>query len=289
VIVTSVSARVRSQASSSSPEVRRVKLGTLLKVTNKQSGWYQVQIPSTGKTSSGWISISSADDFDSANREEVYRQVADKYYKDEMDFNTAAELFDFLSRASDELKSKNIADLELKRLLSLRASLALIPFDNITKAQKDFLKANENKVIYSEPAGTWYVRSELFWDLHKKYKDTKNGDNLAWIATQNPLPGECEGYVNCYLFILRATDGEYLNLYPTGEHADDAVKHITDMLEPIMQDLKEKTVYNGPTDVSDRAEFNRLIAELRSILSKLATTDKDKPIQQLEAIAEAFR
>jgi hypothetical protein len=280
---------VRSQANSSASEVRRVKLGSVLKVSGKNSGWYQVQLPSTGKTSTGWLSISSADDFDSANREEVYRQVADKYYKDEMDFNTASELYDFLNRAVNELKTKSASDLELKSLLSLRAALKSIPMDNITKSQKDFLKTTETKIIYSEPAGEWFVRSELFWDLHKKYKDTANAEKLAWVATKNPLAGECEGYVNCYLFILRATDGEYLSLYPSGENASEALKNITNMLEPIMQDLQEKSVYNGPTDVSDRAEFNRLISELRSILSKMPSTDKDKAIQQLEAIAEAFR
>jgi hypothetical protein len=257
-------------------------------VVGKQSGWYQVQ-NSGVKASNGWISISSADDFDVANREEIYRQLIDKFYKDEMDFNTASELFEFLTRASNEIKSKTAADIELKRLLSLRAALNSIQMENISKTQKDFIKATESKIIYSEPAGAWLVRSELFWDLHKKYKDNKDAEKLAWIATKNPLAGECEGYVNCYLFILRATDGEYLNIYPTGENSGEALKNIANMLEPIMQDLKDKVVYNGPTDVSDRAEFNRLISELRSILSKLATTDKDKPIQQLEAIAEAFR
>jgi hypothetical protein len=63
------------------------------------------------------------------------------------------------------------------------------------------------------------------------------------------------------------------------------------LLEPISADLKDKAVYNGPTDVSDRAEFNRLIAELRTIVSKLpfAEIEKQKTIQQLNKIAEGYR
>src|SRR5262249_35507142 len=156
---------------------------------------------------------------------------------------------------------------------------------------KDFLNLHKKDVVYSEPAGEWYVRSELFWNLHKKYATASSAEDIAWAATQNPLPGECEGYVNCYLFMLRETDGQYLNLYPSGKHAEQSLKNIKDLLAPIVDDLAEKKIYTGPTDVSDRAEFNRLLAELRTIVSKLpfSETEKQKTIQQINQIAEGYR
>ena len=91
--------------------------------------------------------------------------------------------------------------------------------------------------------------------------------------------------------MLRETDGEYLNLYPNGKNASQALKDINDLLDPIAADLTEKKIYTGPTDVSDRAEFNRLLAELRTIISKLpfAEAEKQKTIQKINQIAEGFR
>ncbi len=219
-------------------------------------------------------------DYDAASGDEITSQIVERYYAPEgMSFTVASELFGFLSN----VKNTN-ADLGLKRLLSLRQALKTLS-QPPSKEQKDFLKLSETSVTYSEPSGEWLVRSELFWDLHKKYKR----EDIAWEAAKNPLPGECEGYVNCYLFYAKQTDGEYLNLYPEGKNGLEALVNITNLLEPIVQDLESKSVYVGPTDVSDRAEFNQTIADLRSIISRLSYTEKEKPLQQLEKIAEGFR
>jgi hypothetical protein len=112
---------------------------------------------------------------------------------------------------------------------------------------------------------------------------------IAWEAANNPLPGECEGYVNCYLFDMRMRFGEYLNLHPKGSRAPEALRNMTDYLSPIAADASQKTVYNGPSDVTDRAEFNNLIAELRTIIARLPFVEKEKTLQQLRTIAEAYR
>jgi hypothetical protein len=229
---------------------------------------------------SGWLPSTAVDDYDSASSDEINAQIVERYYaQNGMSFTVASELYSFLSG----IKNTN-ADLGLKRLLSLRQALKALS-QPPGKEQKDFLKTSETAVVYSEPAGEWYVRSELFWDLHKKYKR----EDIAWEAAKNPLPGECEGYVNCYLFYAKQTDGEYLNLYPEGKNGLEALVNITNLLEPIVQDLETKSVYVGPTDVSDRAEFNQTIADLRSIISRLGFVEKEKPLQQLEKIAEGFR
>ncbi len=280
VIVNTVSARIKSQPSGSSTELRRSKLGTIYGVSEKKSSWYKVQFTSGGKTVGGWIPSTAVDDYDAASGDEINAQIVERYYaKEGMSFTVASELAAFLAN----VKNTN-ADLGLKRLLSLRQALKALS-NPPNKEQKEFLKTSESAIVYSEPAGEWYVRSELFWDLHKKYKL----ENIAWEAAKNPLPGECEGYVNCYLFYAKQTDGEYLNLYPEGKNGLEALVNITNMLEPIVQDLTDKSVYVGPTDVSDRAEFNQTISDLRSIISRLSYTEKEKPLQQLERIAEGFR
>jgi hypothetical protein len=280
VIVNTISSRIRTQASSNSAELRRAKLGTILGVSEKKGSWYRVQYVVSGKTLSGWIPATAVTDYDASAADEMNSQIVERYFvRDGMSFENASELFEFLSKSKS-----NSADFGLKRLLSLREALKKIS-QSPTKDQREFLKTYTDSIIYSEPSAEWYVRSELFWDLHSKNKK----DEIAWEAAKNPLAGECEGYVNCYLFYARQTDGEYLNLYSEGVHSPEALTNITNMLEPIVADLEEKSVYNGPSDVSDRAEFNKVISELRAIISKLSFLEKEKTLQQLSKIAEGFR
>ena len=291
IIVTSVSVPVRSLAKSDAPTVSNVKLGTILKVTEKNPAWYKVQYSTNGKNSSGWISANSTSDLSASDKPEIYHQIVERNYKPQMDFASAAELYEFLSKVDGELDSSDkSAEIEVKRLLALRSALKTIPADKReTSPYKEFLKAQENETVYSEPSGEWLVVSNQFWGLHNKYKKSTVSDSIAWEAANNPLPGECEGYVNCYLFDLRMRFGEYLNLHPNGKNAADALKNITDYLSPIVADSKQKSIYNGPTDVTDRAEFNNLVAELRTIIARLPFVEKEKTLQQLRQIAEAYR
>jgi hypothetical protein len=291
IIVTDVAARLRNQARANAAEVSRVRLGTILRVTEKNPAWYRVQYADGGKTANGWISANAVHDLNSGERAEVYRQIVERNYKAEMDFQSAAELVDFMTRAGGELeKSDAAAEMELKRLVLMRETLRKIPAGRGDEPPyREFLKAHEKSVVYNEPAGEWIVVSNQFWDLHKKYQPARIADQIAWEAAQNPLPGECEGYVNCYLFYLRMTTGEYLRLHPQGAKSADALRDLTGFLEPIAADAAQKKVYQGPVDVTDRAEFNNLIAELRTIVSRLPQSEKDKPLRQLREIAEAFR
>ena len=291
IIVTDVAARIRSQARSSAPELTQAKLGTVLQVSEKTPAWYRVQFTSGARTSSGWISANSVNDLNSAGKEQIYRQIAERYYKNEgMNFATASELYEFLTRAASETGNSDSAELGLKRLLALRSALKAVPAGKSDEnPYRDFLKAQGKNVVYSEPSGQWMAASSLFWDLHKKYAKSPLADQIAWEGAQNPLPGECEGYVNCHLFYIRMTAGEYLSLHPNGKRNLEALTNLTNSLEPIVSSLTERSVYTGPTDVTDRAEFNNLIAEIRTIVSRLPLTEKEKPLQHLKKIAEGFR
>jgi hypothetical protein len=89
--------------------------------------------------------------------------------------------------------------------------------------------------------------------------------------------------------MLRATDGEYLNFYPNGKYSKKALANITNLLEPIIADLGGKSVYAPPTDISDRAEFNRFLTELRTIISKMPDVDKTKTLQQINQLGEGYK
>lgn len=287
IITTVAAARVRSEPNVSSDVLKTLNLGTILNVSEKSGSWLKVQFAGE---QTGWISKTITTDFSDAKRGEIYQQIVAKRFKNEgMDFRAASETFDFLKTA--QANSKNLpADLAFKRLLALRAALKAIPFDKAEQnPYKSFLKTNEKEIVYSEPSAQWFARSELFWELHGKSAGQPISEEIAWQAAQNPLPGECEGYVNCYLFLLRNTNGEYLNFYPDGKYSRKALQNVADLLAPIAADAKEKTVYNAPADISDRAEFNRLLTELRAIISKSPQVEKARPLQQIKQIGEGYR
>lgn len=289
IIINSPAVVIRNSASSTASEITRARLGTSYSVVEKKSGWYRVQLPNQ---KSGWIAASAATDSNPSGNEEIYRQIVNKHYKAEkFTFAEAVEMFDFLTRVLPEIKTANTAaELGLKRLLALRYALNAIPPEKANeKIYQDFLKAQDANVVYSEPSAQWYVRAPLFWDLHSKYTNTPTGEQIAWEGARTSLPGECEGYVNCYLFVIRMTDGEYLNYYPTGKYTAESLTNIINFLEPIAADAEERKIYSGPTETGDRAEFNSLITELRVIISRIPNTEKERALAQLKKIAEGFK
>lgn len=179
---------------------------------------------------------------------------------------------------------------EFKRLVALQAALKKIPYDDYDKEpHKSFLKWNENETNYSDPSAEYYVRSELFWDLYEKNRAHPIAEQIAWTAAKNPLPGECEGYLNCYLYVLNARWGKYLSIYPKGRYSLDALNLLGQALSPMVGDRVKRAVYGGPTDASDRAELQKLLAELEATVSRTSGTRGAKVRGQVKLLREAHR
>lgn len=178
---------------------------------------------------------------------------------------------------------------EYKRLVNLQTALRKIPFNKQDREPHlSFLKRNEKDLVYSDPAGEWYVRSDRFWALQKKYQRLAIADRIAWSAAETPLPGECEGYVPCYLGAIRRTHGKYLKLYPRGTYSKKAVQQMIKSLQYIVDDAaSSKKNYDGPAE--DDAEFAKLIKELMQILKPVAHAEKKIALSQLKAIEAAYK
>ncbi len=115
-------------------------------------------------------------------------------------------------------------------------------------------------------------------------------DKIAWTAAENTLPGECEGYIHCYLSVIRLTYGEYLTRYPKGMYSKQAVQQIVYSLSHIANDVASQTKnYEGPTENSERAEFTKAVKELTNILSNVAQPQAAKALSQLRIIEAGFK
>ena len=289
IIVIAAASKIRQQPRNSSTQLASVKIGKTFSVVERSGGWYRVEY---GNGKSGWISDTLVKNYKTNDRDKIYADIANRYFRQKtVDAGTAAEVLEFLRTAqalvgSDDAK----AEMNLKRLRVLSLALKSIPAAKSDDAPYDnFLKANEKEIVYSEPGSQWFVRSEILWDLRTRYAKLPIAEEIAWDAAQNPIPGECEGYVNCYLYQIRATSGEYLNFYPNGKHSKEALKNLTDYLEPLAVELKKNAATAPPSDISDRAEFNRFLTELRAIVSKMSDLDKAKPLQLIKQIGEDYR
>lgn len=291
IIVAATGVRIRSEPDFAAKTIQMAQIGTVFPLLEQTADWCKIRLDKENE-SSGWIAKKLTQTFTNAQRAEIYRSVADKYLKQTSPaFADLAQLTDFLAAAHKEFKDAgNQADFAFRRLRALKIALDRVPFEKQTEnPYKEFLDKNAEEIVYSEPSGKWLVRSELFWALREKYKNTPVAEDIAWTAAQNSIPGECEGYINCYLYLLRATEAEYLNFYPNGKYSRQALKNLTDFLEPIAADASAKAVYSSVTDTSDRADFNKYLTELRAIVSKTPHLEKSKTLAQIKRIAEAHR
>lgn len=177
---------------------------------------------------------------------------------------------------------------EYKRLVELAKKLERIHSENATREpNKSFLKKHEKEIVYSEPAAEWYVRSELFWALAEKNKTLPIADDIAHTAAENPLPGECEGWVNCYLYAITARHGRYLANFPTGKYVDSELAAIAEVLDNILEPIVAGS-YTGPTEAEDKAEMQKYLDELYAILAKVPSKAKEPVIEKLRRLGEMY-
>lgn len=297
-IITGTSVRVRSTPNTSSKEITQLNFGTIVKSTERSSSkvkigdkedyWYMVSAGSK----SGWVFGSFLTNYDEKNSERIYLKIASDRLKSETtSFNDYSDLFDFLIRISPQIKGQNnIAELELYKLQALSKSLESIPVDKLNDAPYKSWTAKHNaKIVYSEPAGQWLVRASLFWNLSERYSSLPVGEKIAWAGANTSLPGECEGYIPCYVYLLAETFGKYLNLYPNGENAKEAVQQMSLYFAPMIDSFNNESGYTGPDSADERADMRKNLMRLRSsVLKTLDSSAKSKVLNQIEQISKAY-
>jgi hypothetical protein len=296
-ITTASGVRVRERPDTNAAELAKLPLGAVVeelerspdktKVGAAEDYWYLVSAPGGAK---GWVFGGLTAPFDAARREEIYRRIAgERLGNSAATFADLADLVRFLDRATKEVTRRDaLAELELARLSALARSLSAIPIEqHDNPAYKQWTTERDAEIVYSEPAGQWFVRADLFWDLQKKYRDLPVAERIAWEAAQTPLPGECEGYLPCTLYYVSATNGQYLQLYPGGAHADAALAAVGEELGGIVTDLRGSSpVYEVPAE--DRAEFKKTVAKLREQISAAKSPKAAELLKQLDEIARHF-
>lgn len=297
-ILAASAVRMRSRPDPAAEIIATLPLGTIVQVSERSAiegaastaGYWDHAALADG--TSGWISEKFLIPFDKGSRDEIYRKIAaERLAAKDLSFADRADMLAFLDRVTAEnLPRAAKAALELDALLALRNALGSILVENREQPPyKAFTTANSSRIVYSEPASQWMVKSELFWNLRTKYADLPIAERIAWEAAGNPLPGECEGYIPCHVYLALATDGEYLRLFPSGPHSGEALDGISELLGPIIEDLKTRSTYTGPSDASETAELRKNLGSLRAIVGKTTSPKSAVVLKQLGQLAEAYK
>jgi Bacterial SH3 domain len=290
--------RLRERPDANSAEVGRLQLGLVVqelersaekaKVGSTEAFWHLVSAPGGAR---GWVFGGLVAPFDPARRDETYVKLSsERVANAAATFSDLAELVRFLDRATKEVTRRDaLAELELTRLIALARTLANIPLEQLDKPPyKPWVTEHEPEIVYSEPAGQWFVRAERLWDLQQKYRALPIAERAAWEAARTPLPGECEGYLPCYLYGQTETNGRYLKLYPRGAHADAALADLAEFFGRVTEDLRgANPVYEVPPD--DRASFRKSVAALRAQLALVPAAKRARVTGLLDEIERHFR
>lgn len=298
LIVTAAGARLRERPETTAAETGRLQLGAVVdelersteksKVGAAEEFWHFVSAPGGAR---GWVFGALVSPFDPARRDALYLKLAGERLANPTNaFADLTELVRFLDRATREVTRRDaLAELELARLVALARSLAAIPLADLDKPPyKSWTDEHEKEIVYSDPAGQWFINSKVLWDLQRKYRDLPLAERIAWEAAQTPLPGECEGYLPCYIYNESETNGRYLKLYPRGAHVGASLSNLAESLGHIVEDLRGgNPVYEVPR--ADRPNFRRSVAALRAQLAAVPAAQKARVTGQLDAIARRFR
>ncbi|MCA1618584.1 MAG: SH3 domain-containing protein [Acidobacteria bacterium] len=298
LITTATGARLRERPDAGSAEVGRLQLGLVVeelersaekaRVGSAEAFWHRVSAPGGA---SGWVFGGLVAPFDPARRDETYQRLASERVSHAAPtFPELSELVRFLDRALKEVTRREArAELELTRLFALGRSLASIAMEDLEKPPyKPWLTEHAGEIVYSEPAGQWFVRSELLWSLQRKHAGLPVAERAAWEAAQTPLPGECEGYLPCYIYKETETNGRYLRLYPRGAHAEQALSNLSEFFGHVTEDLRGgNPVFEVPR--VDRPSFRKSVAALRAQLALVPAAGRARVVAQLDEIARRFR
>jgi|GEM_PF-5034953 len=166
--------------------------------------------------------------------------------------------------------------LALLWLRGVRWLLAAIPMGSEEEEPyRGWLDGHESLVVYSEPAGQWLIDPGLIWRVHD-HATGPDADALAWLAVENGMPGECEGYVPCTAYTLDRLYGEYLRRHPSGPHAAEAAAGIREACAQSLRLLADRDGGDFLDRARDCGELVSTVDELRrTVIGSRAAGDLD--------------
>lgn len=287
--ITTVSAmRARKAPQVAAEEVVRLKLGTVVNaiarstnqdtVTGKTDYWYRVSLPNS---QTGWLFGGLLLDYNASQRQALVRQIIEARLRAEnTDFADRQEIYNLAASTLADAKDVNArAEFELLQTLALANWALSLPYETDKSPYREWVKAHAAEMVYNEFAGGYQLRADVLWNLEKKYHASLIADRIAWEASQTLPPSDCEGDQVCVFFL---SEGEirYLSLFPTGAHAAEALKNITEALVDEVISFANATG-GDKYEVEQRTDLRKLLTSLRLAVAKTTAPEKTEVVKKL--------
>lgn len=277
-IVSAASVSLREAPGAAGRQVSRLALGTLVEELSRTGGvetiggatapWLRV---STAEGVEGWVFGGLTLPYTDADRDAIALAIAEDRLRRQGDpFGAFDELRSFLVRAAAAARAPEAkARLSLSALRALERAAEAIPFRRLSDpAVLAWVEAHRKDLVYSEPGGRWLVVSDRYCELLERCASLPVAEEVAWTAARATLPGECEGELPCSLGILAGTDGRYLERFPRGAHAEEALSNVAVFLDGVAEDPHRQ--YSGErVPQADRPQVRAHLDRLKKALAPI--------------------
>ena len=268
----------RAQPSSSARAETRLRLGDYLGISKEiRAGgatWYFDEWHVRGLNPTCWVYGPMTTEFDRSNPEPALLALVDHMLrrKDRVAFAEYVEAENLLldPRYLPVLRSSGF--LQFRRLAIIdRAAHSgdgpRLGYDDPLK--RAWARGHTDMLREFEPAGHWYVPSEMYWNLYDRYKDAPWADELAWAAAQATQPGD-ECYTNCHLGMIVAGPLQYWTRLPRGAAIGQALREAIARAGYAMQKSSYETPERG------------LLDQIRNSLSSVTAPEKSRLLELLD-------
>jgi hypothetical protein len=299
-ITSAANVRLREAASTTSPIVRELPLGTWVErvgtnATSKTSdGWLRVR---TRDGAEGWITAALTRPLDPSRPlpaiEDIVRARLPSTARFEGEprgggesFASRGQLVRFVEEAPvDPADRESVARFALYQLRALLYALDAVPFrrDGVPPYQP-WLKARASAIRYNEPGGDWMLEYGHVRRIYDQHRDTPAADEIAWLLVTNGLAGECEGDLPCAVSWSNRLAGEYLRLQPAGSYVAAAHARIASGLGGYLTNVE-----SFPRVLAEFVPARRC-GELKSSLDPLrAAVMASESVRKADALAAIAR
>lgn len=285
-IVAATNVTLRALPNTTAAAVAQLPLGTELTESGPADldhTWIRVKM-ADGRE--GWLRGNLTKPLDRGWRWPTFDRIIEERLTRKGDgFAAQAELVAFVDRIAPEYTdAEGRARIDLARLRAVQAALGAIPFGGGQREPyATFLSGRKAEITYDAPAGRWLLANQMILDLQAKYASTATGDEFAWFAVTNGLPGECEGYIPCYLRWRNRLQGEYLRREPSGRHVDEAIALIKETADSLADRPKPNEIFDFDR-VRDCKELTSSIDALVAAIKATKSANRDAAISSLSGV-----
>ena len=285
-ITVAANVTLRALPSTTAAPVAQLPLGTLLTDSGPAGldrTWVRVKL-TDGRE--GWLRGNLTHSLNHAWKWPTYdRIIAERLARKGDGFAAQAELVAFIDRVAPEYTDPDgRARIDLAHLRAVQATLGSMPFDaGRREPYAAWIAARKSELTYDAPAGRWILSSAPIWELQTKHANTALADDIAWFAVTNGLPGECEGYLPCYLRWRNRLQGEYLRRQPNGQHAEEAIGLVKTTVDTLSAPSKPHETYDFER-TRDCRDVTASIDALVAAIKNTKTPNRDAAITSLTGL-----